>query len=70
MGVLKKIATKGKTIVLSTAHPSKFFNTVEKETNSKPELPEKLKNILTKKEHYKILSSDINIVKKYILEKV
>ncbi len=39
IGVLKKIPLKGNTIVLATAHPSKFSEVVTQATNLKPELP-------------------------------
>ena len=35
-----------------STHPSKFSEVVAKSTSLKPELPEKLKNILIKKENY------------------
>ena len=41
-----------------------------KEVGEKPELPEKLKNILTKKEEYKKLPNNLKKVQNYILEKI
>ena len=40
------------------------------ETNSKPELPENLKNILTEKEKYEKLPNNLKEVQNYILEKI
>ena len=70
IGVMKKISPKEKTIILSTAHPSKFSEVVMKETKIKPELPESLKSILTREEKYKKLPNDLNIIQKYILERI
>ena len=70
IGVMKKISLEGKTIILATAHPSKFSDVVLKEVGEKPELPEKLKNILTKKEEYKKLPNNLKKVQNYILEKI
>jgi len=39
IGVTKKISLKGNTIVLATAHPSKFSDVVMEATGIKPELP-------------------------------
>ncbi len=70
VGVLKKLSIKGKTIILSTAHPSKFSTVVKNAINVIPKLPAGLKNILNKKEKYKRLPKDIKIVKNYISERV
>ena len=70
IGVLKKIPLKEKTIVLATAHPSKFSDVVIKETSSKPELPENLKNILDSQEEYENIHNDLNAIKNYILKKI
>ena len=40
------------------------------ETNVKPELPDKLKHILTEKENYITLENDLIKVKNYILDRV
>jgi len=70
VGVINKISIKGKTIVLATAHPSKFFQSVMKETNVKPELPAGLKKILTEKEKYEVLPPNIEKIKNYISQKI
>jgi threonine synthase len=70
VGVAKKVLLKGKTIVLATAHPSKFSESVMKITGIEPELPEKLKNILNKQEKYEKLPKDLKKVKNYILNKI
>ena len=69
IGVAKKISLEGNTMVLATAHPSKFSEAVMEATGIKPELPENLKNTLIKKEKYDKLPKDLAKVKKYILER-
>jgi len=70
IGVVKKVPLKGNTIVLSTAHPAKFSDVVMKETNVKPELPENLKDILTKKEKYEKIPVNLKSIQNYILKKI
>ena len=70
IGAVNKISLAGNTIILATAHPSKFSDVVKNETGIKPELPENLKNILDKKEKYKKLPKDLKKIQNYILEKI
>ena len=70
IGVVNKISLVGNTVILATAHPSKFSDVVMKETSTKPELPENLKNILVKKEKYEKFPKDLKKIKNYILERV
>jgi len=69
IGVAKKISLEGNTVVLATAHPSKFSDVVMEATGIKPELPENLKNILVEKENYDKLPKDLEKVKNYIIER-
>ena len=70
IGAYNKIPLKGEVISLATAHPSKFFEVVMKETNIKPDLPENLQNILVDKEIFNTMPNDLKKIKKYILENV
>jgi len=70
VGAVKKVRLNGKNIILSTAHPAKFSNTVKKETGKKPKLPDSLKGILAKKEKYETLPSNLKKIKKYILQNI
>ena len=70
IGVANKMSLKESIVVLATAHPAKFSDVVLKETNVKPELPEKLKYILEKKEEYKNLPNNLKSIQDYILEKI
>jgi len=70
IGVLKKLSLKGQTIILSTAHPSKFSKAVLNATNIMPKLPGGLENILKKKEKYKKLPKSVKKIKNYILGRI
>jgi len=70
IGVVNKISLEGNTVILATAHPSKFYDVVMESTGIKPELPENLKNIIEKKEKYEKLPKDIKKIKNYILQRV
>ncbi len=67
---LEKINLKGKNIVLSTAHPCKFPEAINKAIGIKPNLPKELDYILNEKENFYIIKNDIEEVKKYILSKL
>ena len=69
IGVANKTSLEGNTVILATAHPSKFSEVVMNETGIKPELPENLKNILDKKEKYEKLPQDLKKIQNYILER-
>ncbi len=49
-------------ISLATAHPGKFKDTVERAISEKIQLPSKLEEILEKKETYKVVSPDVNLI--------
>ena len=66
---MDKLFIKGKTLILSTAHPAKFSEVVENVIGKKPSLPNELIDILTMKEKYERLSMDVEKVKNYILER-
>jgi len=70
LGALKKINLAGKSVVLSTAHPCKFPEAIQKAINIKSELPDNLNYILSKKENFIVMNNDIEEVKKYILNKL
>jgi len=70
LGVANKISLEGSTIVLATAHPSKFYNVVLNETNIMPELPERLQHVLSDKEKYVKLPKDLKKIQSFILEKI
>jgi threonine synthase len=65
----EKIDQKIETVILATAHPYKFVETIESITNEKLEPPIQVL-FLGPKERYDIIDCDINIVKKYIESKI
>ena len=70
LGVLKKISLKNNTIILSTAHAAKFSDVVLDVTGVKAQLPKSLEDITSKKEKYEKLPNNLEIIKKYILDRV
>ena len=69
-GAASKMSLEEDTIILATAHPSKFSDVVMKKTSIKPELPEDLKSILLKKEKYDKLPKNLIKIQNYILERI
>ena len=57
-------------IVLGTAHPCKFSETVKEATGAEPKIPENIKNILNKDENYDTIDNNIDLVKKYVLDRI
>lgn len=54
-------------IVLETAHPSKFLNTVENAINVKVEIPARLEECLHKEKQSIFLSNEYDIFKEYLI---
>ena len=57
-------------VVLGTAHPYKFFETVKEATGKNVSPPKRLEKIVDKEEKFDILENNISEVKKYILNKI
>ena len=57
-------------LILSTAHPCKFSETVHQATGVEPKIPENIKNILNQKESYITLDNNLAVIKNYILERI
>ena len=68
-GAVKKIKNLSETIILGTAHPYKFLETVKKATGIEVIPPSQLSNIVDKEERFDILDNNISKIKSYILEK-
>jgi len=58
------------TIILGTAHPFKFLETIKQATGKEVKPPEQFSKLLDKKEKYDILENKVLEVKNYILEKL
>ena len=67
---LEKINLNGKNVVLSTAHPCKFPEAIQKAINVNSELPSELNYILYEKENFVVIQNNIEKVKEYILSKL
>ena len=70
VGASNKIKNDSDTIVLGTAHPYKFLETIKKATGKEIKPPKQFLNISDKKEKYDILENKVSEIKNYILEKV
>lgn len=57
-------------IVLATAHPSKFHETMKEITNRSVDLPERLKHILTDREQFTTVSNDLKCVQNFVRSSV
>jgi len=66
---LKDIKNDSETVVLGTAHPYKFLETIKIATGEDVKPPTQVANLLDKKERYDILENNANLVKEYILKK-
>jgi threonine synthase len=65
----KKVISDYPCVVVGTAHPYKFLETMKSVTGKKIKKPSQVTKSMSGKEKYDILSNNTNIVKKYILEK-
>ena len=70
VGAAKKTSNLSDTVVLGTAHPYKFLETVKIATGKEVQSPIQLSKVVDKKEKYDILERDISKIKNYILEKI
>jgi threonine synthase len=68
-GAAKKISNLSEVIILGTAHPYKFLETVKKATGIEITAPSQLSNVEDKEERFDILDNNISKIKNYILEK-
>ena len=72
--VMKKFLSTHQTknysaVLLETAHPAKFLDVVEKKLNKKIEIPERLKNCLSKEKKSVPLSPNYKEFKSYLLDR-
>ena len=57
-------------LILGTAHPYKFLETIKIATSQKVDTPKQISHLMDKKENYDILENKINDIKNYILGKI
>jgi threonine synthase len=60
---------KAQILVLSTAHPAKFMETVESATGAKPELPENLRKSMELPKHSVLMGKELKELSKFLLDK-
>ena len=70
VGAASKLKNNTNTIILGTAHPYKFLETIKKATGKEVEPPKQFTNILEKEEKYDILENQVSEIKNYILGKI
>ncbi len=68
-GAANKINNLSEVIILGTAHPYKFLETVKKATDIEIAAPPQLSNDVDKEEKFDILENNLSKIKNYILEK-
>ncbi|HEY0107431.1 MAG TPA: threonine synthase [Rhizomicrobium sp.] len=61
---------RGRTVILSTAHPAKFPDAVARASGMPPPLPERLKGLLNRPERLDILPNDKALVRAHIESKL
>jgi threonine synthase len=68
---LQKAQLAGDTahVVLATAHPAKFPETIERVLGERPSLPPGLASLMTDRERMAVLPNDLAAAQRYILEK-
>ena len=69
-GAVKKIDNISEAVILGTAHPYKFLETVKKATGIEITAPSQLSNMIDKKERFDILENNQSKIKNYILKKI
>ncbi|MFT3732315.1 MAG: threonine synthase [Hyphomicrobium sp.] len=57
----------GDTVVLSTAHPAKFPDAIERITGKRPPLPEGFEHLMSDKEHFEVLPNSLSAVEEFVL---
>ena len=70
VGASKDIKDGSENLLLGTAHPYKFLETIKMATSLEVEPPKQIAHLMDKKENYDILENKINDVKSYILGKI
>jgi Threonine synthase len=70
VGAAKKFRNLGDIVVLGTAHPYKFNDTIKKAIGKNLDLPKHLKLNIDKKETFDIIGNSNSEVKNYILGKI
>jgi threonine synthase len=70
VGASYKVKNNSKTIVLGTAHPYKFLETIKLAIGKNVDPPKQFSDLLKKIEKFEIIENKLEDIKKYILEKI
>ena len=70
VGASRVIEDNSEILILGTAHPYKFLETIKMATSQEVETPKQITHLLNKKEKYDILENKITDIKDYILGKL
>ena len=70
VGASYKIKNESKTVILGTAHPFKFLDTIKLAIGKKIEPPKKFLGLTEKVEKFEILDNNLVELKKFILDKI
>ena len=56
-------------VVLSTAHPAKFPDAVERASGIRPPLPAHLADLLGRREHFTVVANDMSAIEAFIRDR-
>ena len=70
IGAVRKLGLEKDCVVLSTAHPCKFPKAIEDAISKTENLPDSLKYVNDREEKFKLLSNDIEKIKKYVMNSI
>ncbi len=70
IGAARKLGLEKNCVVLSTAHPCKFPQTIEDAISKTEELPDSLNYVYNRKEKFELLPNDIEKVKSYVMNSI
>ena len=69
-GVARALARKDVPMVtLATAHPAKFPDAVEAACGIRPELPQRMGDLMSRRERFDVLANDLSTVKQFIVDR-
>ena len=70
VGAAFKIKNNSKTIILGTAHPYKFSDTIKKAIGKNVEPPSQLLSLKDQVEKFDVIDSDLTDIKNYIIDRI
>ena len=70
VGASYKVKNKSKTIVLGTAHPYKFLETIKLAIGKNVDPPKQFSDLSKKIEKFEIIDNKLEDIKRYIMEKI